>query len=181
MIKRLLNLVYYYLLSTYKIWRIKRVEIDDIIYTTETNIQICVYPGKKAQSPYDFIVKYKEPNKRERTPAHVHMVVEMYVKHAYNPELTIKFKDHILGVFQNIKPVSKFPPELQYFKKEHIEPFKDLNKAGDFTIEFMLVVTELILIQEKTNYPEGSLTERLYKDFCIKDRFSIIQKAVWRN
>jgi hypothetical protein len=43
------------------------------------------------------------------------------------------------------------------------------------------VVIELIAIQEKTNYPSGTLTEELYKDLFVKDRFSVIQKATWRN
>lgn len=51
----------------------------------------------------------------------------------------------------------------------------------EFTIEFMLVVTELMAIQEKTNYPRGSLTESLYKDFGVKNRFSVIQKAVLKR
>jgi len=36
-------------------------------------------------------------------------------------------------------------------------------------------------IQEKTNYPEGSLTENLYEDFGVKDRFHVIQKAVLKR
>jgi len=48
-------------------------------------------------------------------------------------------------------------------------------------IEFMLVVTELMAIQEKTNYPKGSLTESLYEDFGVKDRFQVIQKAVLKR
>lgn len=105
----------------------------------------------------------------------------MHVKHAYNPSLTLKLKDHVLTMLSQIKPVNSFPPNLQYFKPEHTEPFRDLDKVGEFTVEFMLVVTELMAIQEKTNYPEGSLTESLYKHFGVKDRFSVIQKAVWRG
>jgi len=53
--------------------------------------------------------------------------------------------------------------------------------VGEFPIEFLLVVTELLAIQEKTNYPKGSLTENLYRDFGVKDRFSVIQKAVLKR
>jgi hypothetical protein len=173
--------LYHYLKSSYKIWRVKRVREDDLVYTTKANVQIGVYPGKKPESPYDFIVKFREPNKRERTPAHVHLIVEMYVKHAYNPSLTLKLKDHILIMLSHIKPISSFPPNLQFFKPEHIEPFRDLDKVGEFTTEFLLAVTELMAIQEKTNYPAGSLTESLYKDFGVKDRFSVIQKAVLKR
>ena len=51
----------------------------------------------------------------------------------------------------------------------------------EFTVEFLLVVTELMATQEKTNYPEGSLTESLYEDFGVKDRFQVIQKAVLKR
>ncbi|MEW5692796.1 MAG: hypothetical protein AB1765_05825 [Candidatus Hydrogenedentota bacterium] len=96
---------------------------DDLVYITKANVHFEVYPGSKQQSPYDFIVKFREPNKRERTPAHVHLIVEMYVKHAYNSSLTLKLKDHILIMLSQIKPVVTFPPALQFFKPEHIEPF----------------------------------------------------------
>jgi len=183
-VKRLVNLsnaIYYYLMSSYKIWKVKRAQEDDLVYTTKADVQIGVYPGSKPESPYDFIVKFREPNKRERTPAHVHLIVEIYVKHAHNPLLTLKLKEHILTMLNQIKPVNSFPPSLQFFKLEHVEPYKELDKVGEFTVEFLLVVTELMAIQEKTNYPEGSLTESLYKDFGVKDRFSVIQKAVLKR
>ena len=84
-------------------------------------------------------------------------------------------------MLSQIKPVNSFPPSLQFFKPEHTDPFNDLDKVGEFTVEFMLVVTELMAIEEKTNYPTGSLTESLYKDLGVKDRFSVIQKVVWRG
>ena len=178
---RLVEVIYYYLESSYKIWRAKRFQEDDLVYITKTNVQIGVYPGRKPESPYDFIVKFREPNKRERTPSHVHLIVEMYVKYAHNPPLTLKLKDHILTILTQVKPINSFPPSLQLFKPEHAEPFRDLDKVGEFTVEFLLVVTELMAIQEKTNYPAGSLTESLYKAFGVKDRFSVIQKAVLKR
>jgi hypothetical protein len=178
---KVLEAIYYYLKSSYKIWRVKRVQVDDLVYTTKANVKIGVYPGRKPESPYDFIVKFQEPNKRERTPAHVHLIVEMYVKHAHNPSLTLKLRDHVLTMLGQIKPVNSFPPSIQFFRSEHIESFKELDKVGEFTVEFLLVVTELMAIQEKTNYPTGSLTESLCKDFETKDRFQVIQKAVLKR
>jgi hypothetical protein len=84
-------------------------------------------------------------------------------------------------MIRNIKPANSFPPSLQFFKPEHVEKFKKLDNFGEFSVEFLLVVIELIAIQEKTNYPSGTLTEELYKDLFVKDRFSVIQKATWRN
>ena len=151
----------------------------DVIYETERGVLIGTIPGRKG--PHDFRVKFKEPGKRERTPAHVHLIVELYVKYAFNPQLTLKMRDHLLKVFDLIKPINYYPPKLQIFKKEHVEPFMELNQVGEFTSEFMLVTTELIMIQETTNYPEGSVTQKLYQEFGQKDRFSVIQSAIWKG
>ena len=105
----------------------------------------------------------------------------MYVKHAFNPELTLKLKTHILKMFNQIRPINYYPPRLQFFDFGHVKLFSDLDKVGEFSVEFMLVATELIMIQEKTNYPQGSLTQKLYSNFGIKDRFSVIQSAVFRG
>lgn len=109
------------------------------------------------------------------------MTVEMYVKHAYNLLLTLKLRDHILTMLSQIKPVTSFPPTLQFFKPDHIEPFRELDKVGEFTVEFLLVAIELVAIQEKTNYPTGTVTGNLYKNFGVKDRFSVIQGAIWKG
>jgi hypothetical protein len=152
-----------------------------LIYTTQKGVEIFVEKGKKQQSPYDFKVRFRDPGKRARTPTHVHLIVEMYVKHAFNPKLTLALKKHLLEVFNKIQPIDYYPPQLQIFKPEHVKPFIELDKVGEFSVEFMLVATELIMIQETTNYPQGSLTQKLYADFGIKDRFSVIQSAVFRG
>lgn len=170
--------VYFYTLCLYKQWRARKLQVDDIAYVTADGVEVRVYPGRK--SPHDFKVTYLEPGKRERTPRHVHLIVEMYVKHAHNPHLTLQLRDHILDMLRQVQPVNRFPPQLQFFRPEHVERFKELDAVGEYTTEFLLVVTELIGIQEKTNYPRGSLTESLYADFGVRDRFSVIHKAVWR-
>jgi hypothetical protein len=152
-----------------------------LIYKTQDGVEIFVEKGKKQQSPYDFKVRFREPGKRERTPTHVHLIVEMYVKNAFNPKLTLELKNHLLEVFNKIQPIDYYPPKLQIFKPEHVKPFIDLDKVGEFSVEFLLVTTELIMIQETTNYPQGSLTHKLYADFGVKDRFSVIQSAVFRG
>ena len=105
----------------------------------------------------------------------------MYVKQAHNDRLTKKFRDRMLKLYDKIKPVKRLPKRLQAFKKGDDRAFKDLNKVGEFSVEAMLVLNELIFIQEKTNYPKGSATQRLYKMFGQKDRFSVIAAATWNG
>ncbi|MEW6142178.1 MAG: hypothetical protein AB1597_03340 [Chloroflexota bacterium] len=173
--------VYYFLACSYRMWRVPHVDEDPVVYTTTKNVELSVYPGKKKQSEYDFIVKYREPGKRERTPKHVHLIVELYVKYAHDPALTLKLRDHILNMLGQLKPTQSFPPNLQVFKPDHVMPFTELDKVGEFTVEFLLAAIELVAIQEATNYPEGTATEQLYGSFGKKDRFTVIQAATWTN
>lgn len=109
-----LQAVYYHLLCSYRMWQVRRCLQDDVVYVTSRNVQIRVYPGRKQQSPHDFIVRFQEPGKRERTPRHVHIIVEMYVKHAYNPDLTLRLRDHILEMFRHVQPADTFPPTCNF-------------------------------------------------------------------
>jgi hypothetical protein len=152
------------------------------ISTTQQGVEIGVLPGRKPQSALDFIVRFKEPNKKQwRTPRHIHLVVELYVKEAYNPQLTYALRDHLISVFNRVQPITSFPPKLQVYQRGDEQKFAALDAVGEFSVEFLLVVSELIFIQEKTNYPSGSLTKELYEDFGRKDRFSVIHKAVFRG
>lgn len=149
---------------------------EHVLYTTSDGVEITVIPGNKG--PKDFIVKFRKPGGKTRTPRHIHLIVELYVKQAHNRELTRKLCDYFLGVFNKVKPITAFPPSLQVFKPANIKEFAELDEVGEFGVEFLLVVNELIIIQEKTNYPDGSLTQKLYESFKTKDRFGVVNMAV---
>ena len=148
-----------------------------LVYTTAANVGIFVETGRK--SPFDFRVRFLGPHGKLRTPRHVHLIVELYVKHAFDGPLAIQLRDHLLHVFDQLRPVDQFPPALQVFQPDHASQFARLDSVGEFPADFFLVVNELIFIQEKTNYPTGSATQSLYKDFQTKDMFAVIQGAVW--
>ena len=57
------------------------------IYTTEENVKILIIPGKKSEK--DFIVKYQQPGKRIRTPKHIHLIIDLFLKKTFNRELTL--------------------------------------------------------------------------------------------
>ena len=76
--------------------------------------------------------------------------------------------------------MKKFPPHLQVFQSNDSKKFASLDAVGEFSSEAFLVMNELIFIQEKTNYPGGSLTRSLYEAFGFEDRFSVIARASWR-
>jgi hypothetical protein len=150
------------------------------IYRTSSGVAIYVEHGSKSQ--FDFIVKYQEPNKRLRTPKHIHLIVDLFSKRTGNLSLTNLLLDHIINkIILPIEPATEFPPSLQVFKARHIREFDELSKYGEYSAEFLLVITELIMIQEKTNYPNGTINLNLFKKFRAgADIFSIVSAATFR-
>lgn len=151
----------------------------NIIYETENNTLIGVIKGGK--SLYNFKVRYKEKNKQWRTPKHIHIIIDLYMKLVGNEELTMRLVDHFINnVVKKIKPSQKYPPDLQIFKIEHVLEFSDLNRYGEYPVDFLLVTNELIQIQEKTNYPDGKLNLNLLELFRKKaDIFSVVSAATF--
>ena len=49
-------------------------------------------------------------------------------------------------------------------------------------VEFIVIVTELIMIQEKTNYPTGNLNVKVFERFRDKhdDIFAVVSAATFR-
>lgn len=152
-----------------------------LIWTTERGVEIVVEAGRKSE--HDFVVKYRAPQRSRnwRTPKHIHLIVELYVKEAYHPRLTYELRDYLISVYNKVQPISQYPPNLQVYQKGDEQRFLSLDAVGEYSVEFLLVVSELIFIQEKTNYSQGSLTRALYEDFGVKDRFSVVQKAAFRG
>lgn len=157
--------------------------VPGIVYVTSDGVEIFVKKGGKPQSPLDFKVTFKDrrTSNRQRTPRHVHLVVELYVAEVFDKRLTHQLRDHLLWVVNQVRPITSLPPSLQVFQPQHTTRFKRLEQVTEFSIEFLLVVNELIFIQEKTNYPQGPLTQRLYENFGREDRFSVIQTALLRG
>jgi hypothetical protein len=153
------------------------------IYETAKGDVIFVKRGSKSE--FDFIVKYKSPGKRMRTPKHIHLVVDLYAKITGNEVLAMRLIDHIINLIEKMSPETAFPPNLVFFSPTDIKLFSALDNFGEYSVEFLLVVIELILRQEKTNYPNGTLSIKGFKALRRKaDIYSIVSAATfggWRG
>ena len=151
------------------------------IYTTAKNV--VVYASKGGKSQHNFKVQYQEPGKRVRTPKHIHLIIDLYMKRTGNRLLTMRLVDHIIdGIILRVDASTSNPPVLQVFSPDHVKQFEALNTYGEYSIEFLLVVTELIMIQERTNYPEGVLNLKLFQRFRDEaDIFSVVSAATFRG
>lgn len=138
-----------------------------------------VRPGRKSAN--DFVVKYKEPSKRMRTPKHIHVIVDLFIKRERQKRLTNKLLEHLLdNVIPKLSPSHGFPPKLQVFQREHGRKYKKLDRYGEYTVEFLLVVIELLAIQELTNYPQGRMhVEGLRRMRDGKDIYTVVSGATF--
>lgn len=153
-----------------------------LMHTTKEGVKVFVSKGSKTESPFDFRVHYQEPYKRVRTPKHIHLIIDLYMKLSHNKNLTIKLVDYLIEMMKKLKPETKFPPKLQVYDNKDIVQFEELNKYGEYSVEFIFVVTELIMIQEKTNYPKGTMNVKVFERFRDKndDIFSVVSAATFR-
>lgn len=152
-----------------------------LIYTTSKGVQIFAEKGGK--SLFNFKVRYREPGKPRRTPKHIHLIIDLYMKKVGDKDLTMQLVDHLLeNVILKVRPSTTNPPQLQVFSSDQVQRFQTLDAYGEYTVEFLLVVGELIAIQERTNYPLGTMTERLFRSFREeKDIFSVVSAATFRG
>ena len=154
-----------------------------IIYTCSDGTDIIIEKGSKIQSKYDFKVRYKSPGKRTRTPKHIHWVIDLYIKLQHAPSLTMQLIDYFINITKRLKQSRDFPPVLQFFNIEIYKKFRLLDNYGEYKVDFLLIVIELIMIQEKTNYPTGTMNLRLLEKFRKDDSdiFSVVSKATFNR
>ncbi len=151
------------------------------IYTTGSGTVIYVCKGGKSQ--HNFKVRYQEPGKRVRTPKHIHLIIDLYMKRTGNKPLTMQLVGHIIDeIILKVNPSTSNPPGLQIFSPSQVAKFQALDAYGEYSVEFLLVVTELIMIQEKTNYPNGVMNLNLFRLFRDEaDIFSVVSAATFRG
>ena len=150
-----------------------------LMYKTRGGVEIFVKPGEK--SKYDFSVCYREPGKHIRTPKHIHLIIDLYMKKAFDKKLTLELVKEFLDTLSRLRVCDKFPPSFQEFSPQNLKHFEKLNDAGDYSVEFLSAIFDLIMIQEKTNYPNGTINRKLFEAFLNeKDIFSVVSAATFR-
>ena len=151
-----------------------------LVYKAANGVEIFAEPGRKSEN--DFRVRYKETNKALRTPKHIHLVIDLYLKKAGNRDLTLELVSEFLDMLGELRPSTEFPPKFQAFNKERFERFRKLNGYGEYSVEFLAAIFDLIMIQEKTNYPNGTINRKLFETFLAeKDIFSVVSAATFRG
>ena len=133
---------------------------------------------------HDIIIKYKEKGKQIRTPKHIHWVIDLIIKKQYNPELTLKFMKYLREMYDKVDAFKSKDDRAKCFlketTKEKLKQFEELNKYGEYKVEFIGHLIELMIKMEKNTPPEKPakvFRELMEAMINGKEIFVIVSKA----
>src|SRR3990167_511228 len=146
---------------------------------------IGVFEGSRGANPdHDILIKYQERGKRLRTPKHIHWVIDLLIKKEHNRELTLKFMKYLRDMYDKVDSFKSKEDRrncvLKETTTEKLKPFQELNKYGEYKVDFIGHLIELMIKMEKNTPPEKparvfrELMEAMIQE---KEIFVIVSKA----
>jgi hypothetical protein len=127
-------------------------------------------------------VKYQEKGKRVRTPKHIHWAIDLLIKKEHRPELVTALVNYLIAMWSKIEPFSTKADqqqcELRFTNPENLAPYKELDNYGEYPVEFIGRVIELMMLEEKTGNRDAfmfkGVLEAIRDD---KEIFEIVSRA----
>lgn len=151
-------------------------------WKTDSITEVAIYQGSRGQNPeLDFVVKYKEQNKRLRTPSHTHWIVDLLVKGESNKNNLLNYVNDILKIYDESVRFRTNEERVMYELKFPIDmanKHTQLQGVGYYSIETLTAFIELFSKCEKQSDDafmfRGLLT--LVKEYCEekKDFYQIV-------
>ena len=148
------------------------VEIKQPLQVYEINDKfiLAVYQGKL--SPLDMLLRYRQKVKDKngdyvwskiRTPRHIHWAVDILIKMHQEKGLVEKFLDFLLKIWNGTNQQQLESQRAEAIKTKNLIPkteleaktFYDLNKYGEYSIKFLILLAKLLMQQEKNNMKDA--------------------------
>jgi len=146
---------------------------------------IGVFEGSRGHiADHDILIKYQEEGKRVRTPKHIHWVIDILIKKEHNKELTMKFLKYLRDMYDKVEGFKskedRAKCELTQTTHEKLKEFQELNRYGEYKVDFIGHLIELMIKMEKNTPPEKPA--RVFKELMDaliqeKEIFVIVSKA----
>ena len=122
-------------------------------FKLEDGTIVALFQGFRGENPdLDFIVKYKEPGKRLRTPSHTHWIVDLVIKGETKKDLTLSFVNALIIVYDNIVRFNNIKERNKYdlvYVDGLCDAYSSLNNAGALSVELIITLVELFSKCEK--------------------------------
>jgi len=134
---------------------------------------IAAYQG--SLSKFDILIKYRQKKddkwSRIRTPKHIHWAVDILIKMHSEEEKTKAFLGKLIEIWDNTYPIKTEDERNSILSIEHLltecqEEFKDyqvLSEKGEYSLNFLILLAKLLMLQEKTNLESAYMFRNLLK------------------
>lgn len=148
-------------------------------------VEYIIYVFQGSLSEFDILIKYRKDGTRIRTPKHIHWVVDVLMKMQGNEPLTKQYLAKIQDCWIQCVPLENNSYETLRTLIENgeatieIEQFTGLNVYGEYDVEFLYVLMELLAVQEKTNRADAYMFGKIIEELLETDRdiFKIVSRA----
>jgi len=146
---------------------------------------IGVFEGNRGANPdHDILIKYQEKGKRLRTPKHIHWVIDLLIKKEHNRELTLEFMKYLRNMYDKVYAFKSKEDRKKCILKETTEAklkrFEELNQYGEYKVDFIGHLIELMIKMEKNTPPEKPahvFKELMEAMIAEKEIFVVVSKA----
>lgn len=118
-------------------------------------------------SPFDIIIRYRTPESpRVRTPSHIHWTVDALLKLQSAKALTAEVFSFLHDRWPEVKAISGAAERANVeltFADSYPSRFDSLDSFGYYPMDFLMLLAELLMKQEKTNRSDAYMFPRLLK------------------
>jgi hypothetical protein len=155
-------------------------------FVLKNGFVIGVFQGKRGKNQeLDIIVRYRKGQGNVRTPQHIHWAIDLLIKGEHDRPLVQEFARYLIGLWGKVQPfVTKDEQqkcELRFTGSQELKKFEPLDQYGEYPVEFIAHLIELLMIQEKNSDKAFMFKGVLEAIANGKDIFSIVSAAGFRG
>jgi len=149
---------------------------------------LAIYQG--SLSEHDILIKYRQLENgkwsRLRTPKHIHWAVDILIKHYIEPKETDLFLESLLQLWDKTEGLHSMVDRQRILNENNLmdqvnkeaSNYPKLAKKGEYSVKFLLLLANLLMIQEKTNRSDAYMfKDLLHKLKNHKNIFEIVSTA----
>lgn len=154
---------------------------------------VAVYQGSLSQ--YDILIKYRQLEDTRwsaiRTPKHIHWAVDILIKMYQDKDKTQSFIDMLIAMWNNTNAIKSIDQRnevlnLDFLLKDferNCSEYLTLNNDGEYSIKFLLVLAQLLMLQEKTNREDAYMFKQLLETLknCDGSIWKMVSTATFRG
>lgn len=150
-------------------------------------------------STYDMIVQFRQfyaktqSWSRFRQPKHIHWTVDVLIKQEYHQSIINQFLNNLIKDWDDESVIPHLTSEIDrdnFLNHEKMlryvflesEKYQDTNFRGEYPIAFLILVSRILMTQERTNRVDAYMFKGLLESLKEhKDLYTIISKATFRG